>query len=164
MGQRTVIKAATVIGSIRPGRIGEAVAHWVSEIAGRRSDAEFELVDIEDFNLPLLDEPVPPSQGKYSKEHTKAWAAKVDSYDAYVFVTPEYNPGPSGALKNALDYLYREWNNAGLQPAAERRSERARIRGGAGAGARGHRERATQRRAGDADVLHQRPPLCGHLG
>jgi NAD(P)H-dependent FMN reductase len=87
------------------------VAHWVRDIAGRRGDAEFELVDIEDFNLPLLDEPVPPSQGIYSQPHTKAWAARIDSFDAYVFVTPEYNHGPSGALKNALDYLYREWNN-----------------------------------------------------
>ena len=75
------------------------------------TDAEFELVDIRDFNLPLLDEPVPPSQGQYSKPHTKAWAAKIDSFDAYVFVTPEYNHGICGALKNALDFLFREWNN-----------------------------------------------------
>jgi NAD(P)H-dependent FMN reductase len=68
-------------------------------------------VDIKDFNLPLLDEPVPPSQGKYSKEHTKNWAAKVASFDGYVFVTPEYNHGISGALKNAIDFLYAEWNN-----------------------------------------------------
>jgi NAD(P)H-dependent FMN reductase len=83
----------------------------VHGIAARRPDAEFELVDIKSFNLPLLDEPVPPSMGQYSKPHTKAWAAKIDAFDAYVFVTPEYNHGPSGALKNAIDYLYREWNN-----------------------------------------------------
>src|SRR5690606_774597 len=75
------------------------------------SDAEFELVDIRDYNLPLLDEPVPPSMGQYSKDHTKAWAAKVASFDAYVFVTPEYNHGICGALKNALDFVYAEWNN-----------------------------------------------------
>jgi NAD(P)H-dependent FMN reductase len=68
-------------------------------------------VDIREFNLPLLDEPVPPSQGKYSKEHTKKWAAKVASFDGYVFVTPEYNHGICGALKNAIDFLYAEWNN-----------------------------------------------------
>ena len=68
-------------------------------------------MDIKDFNLPLLDEPVPPSQGKYSKEHTKKWAAKIASFDGYVFVTPEYNHGISGALKNAIDFLYAEWNN-----------------------------------------------------
>jgi NAD(P)H-dependent FMN reductase len=103
-----MVRIAIIIGSTRPGRKGEAVAKWVDEIAQRRSDAEFELVDIKDFNLPLLDEPAP---GQYSKEHTKAWAAKIDSFDAFVFVTPEYNHGTSAALKNAIDFIYKEWNN-----------------------------------------------------
>jgi len=106
-----MIKLAIIIGSTRPGRKADAVARWVNDIAGKRRDAEIELVDIQDFNLPLLDEPIPPSQGKYSKPHTKAWAAKIDAFDAFVFVTPEYNHGIPGALKNAIDYLYREWNN-----------------------------------------------------
>ena len=106
-----MLKIAIIIGSTRPGRNGEAVAKWVYEIAQKRSDAEFELVDIKDFNLPLLDEPVPAAMGNYSKPHTKAWAAKIDSFDGYVFVTPEYNHGMNGALKNAIDFLYREWNN-----------------------------------------------------
>ena len=106
-----MIRIAIIIGSTRPGRKAEAVAHWVHGLAAKRSDAEFELVDIKDFNLPLLDEPMPPAAGKYSQPHTRAWAAKVASFDGYVFVTPEYNHGPSGALKNAIDYLYREWNN-----------------------------------------------------
>jgi NAD(P)H-dependent FMN reductase len=104
-------KIAVIIGSTRPGRVGESVAKWTYELAKNRTDAEFELVDIKDFNLPLLDEPVPPSMGQYSKEHTKTWAAKINSFDGYVFVTPEYNHGICGALKNAIDYLYREWNN-----------------------------------------------------
>ena len=104
-------KVAIVIGSTRPGRKAEEVARWIHGIATKRGDAEFEIVDIKDFDLPLLDEPMPPSMGQYTKPHTKAWAAKVASFDAYVFVTPEYNHGPSGALKNAIDYLYREWNN-----------------------------------------------------
>ena len=106
-----MLKIAIIIGSTRPGRKGEDVARWVYEIAQNRGDAEFELVDIKDFKLPLLDEPVPPSRGQYTKEHTKEWAAKIDSFDAYVFVTPEYNHGTSGALKNAIDFLYKEWNN-----------------------------------------------------
>jgi NAD(P)H-dependent FMN reductase len=106
-----MIKIAIVVGSTRPGRNGEAVAKWVYEVAKKRSDAEFELVDIKDFNLPLLDEPVSPSLGQYSKPHTKAWAARIDNFDAYVFVTPEYNHGTSGALKNAIDFLFAEWNN-----------------------------------------------------
>lgn len=106
-----MIKVGIILGSTRPGRNGEAVARWVYEIAKNRADAEFELVDIKDFNLPLLDEPVPPSMGQYSQPHTKAWSAKIAAFDAYVFVTPEYNHATSGALKNAIDFLYREWNN-----------------------------------------------------
>ena len=106
-----MIKIAIVIGSTRPGRKAEAVARWVYEIAAKRPEAEFELVDIKTFDLPLLDEPIPPSMGKYSQPHTKTWAAKIASFDAFVFVTPEYNHGTSGALKNAIDFLYREWNN-----------------------------------------------------
>ena len=106
-----MIRIGIIIGSTRPGRKAEAVARWVHGVATKRSDAEFELVDIKDFDLPLLDEPMPPAAGKYSQPHTRAWAAKIASFDAYVFVTPEYNHGPPGALKNAIDYLYREWNN-----------------------------------------------------
>ncbi|MBE3134926.1 MAG: NAD(P)H-dependent oxidoreductase [Acidobacteria bacterium] len=106
-----MIKVAIVIGSTRPGRKAEAVARWVHQIAQQRSDAECELVDIQDFKLPLLDEAMPPSMGQYAQPHTKAWAAKIASFDGYVFVTPEYNHGTSGALKNAIDFLYREWNN-----------------------------------------------------
>ncbi len=106
-----MIKVAIVVGSTRPGRKAEAVAQWVHGIASQRGDAEFEVVDIDHYKLPLLDEPIPPSRGQYNNPHTKAWAAKIDSFDAYIFVTPEYNHGTSGALKNAIDYLYKEWNN-----------------------------------------------------
>ena len=106
-----IIKVAIILGSTRPGRNGEAVGQWIHEIAKKRSDADFEFVDIKDFNLPLLDEPIPPSMGQYTKEHTKTWSAKIDSFDAYVFVTAEYNHGIPGALKNAIDFLFREWNN-----------------------------------------------------
>jgi NAD(P)H-dependent FMN reductase len=106
-----MLKIAIILGSTRPGRVGEAVAKWVYEIAKKRGDAEYELIDVKDCNLPLLDEAVPPSQGKYSQPHTKAWAAKIDMFDAFVFVTAEYNHGIPGALKNAIDFLYKEWNN-----------------------------------------------------
>jgi NAD(P)H-dependent FMN reductase len=106
-----MIRVAIIVGSTRPGRKADVVAHWVHDIAKKRSDAEYEVVDIKDFNLPLLDEPLPPMMGTYSQPHTKAWSAKVDSFDAFVFVTPEYNHGIPGALKNAIDFLYREWNH-----------------------------------------------------
>ena len=106
-----MLRIAIIIGSTRPGRKGETVAKWVYDIARERSDAEFELVDIKDFDLPLLDEPMSPVMGQYSRRHTETWSAKIASFDAYVFVTPEYNHATSGALKNAIDFLYHEWVN-----------------------------------------------------
>ncbi len=105
------LRIAIIIGSTRPGRNGEAVAHWVANKAQSRTGAEYDLVDLADFSLPLLDEAVPPSLGQYANAHTKAWAAKIAEYDGYVFVTPEYNHTTSGVLKNAIDFLYAEWNN-----------------------------------------------------
>ncbi|MBP6012833.1 MAG: NAD(P)H-dependent oxidoreductase [Alphaproteobacteria bacterium] len=106
-----MLKVAIVTGSTRPGRKSLAVAEWVHGIASKRTDAQYEIVDIQKFDLPLLDEPAPPAMGKYTKPHTQVWAKVVDGYDAFVFVTPEYNHAPSAALKNAIDYLYKEWNN-----------------------------------------------------
>jgi NAD(P)H-dependent FMN reductase len=106
-----MLRIAIVTGSTRPGRNNEAVANWVYRVAKERRDAEFELIDIASYNLPLLDEPMPPLFAQYSHPHTKAWSEKIASFDAYVFVTPEYNHSTSGALKNAIDYLFREWNN-----------------------------------------------------
>jgi NAD(P)H-dependent FMN reductase len=106
-----MIKVGVIIGSTRPGRRGEAVARWVHELALARDDASFELVDLREFNLPHLDEALPPAMGQYEHRHTWAWAQAIASYDAFVFVTPEYNHSTSGALKNAIDFLYAEWNN-----------------------------------------------------
>jgi len=106
-----MLRIAVIIGSTRPGRRGEAVARWVFERSKQRTDAEFELVDLKDYNLPLLDEPKSASSGEYSQPHTKAWSARIASFDGFVFVTPEYNHGMNGALKNAIDFLYKEWGN-----------------------------------------------------
>ncbi|MCE9614340.1 MAG: NAD(P)H-dependent oxidoreductase [Lentisphaerae bacterium] len=111
LGQPSPLRVGIIIGSTRPGRKAEVVARWVHDLAMKRIDAQFELVDIKDFNLPLLDEAMPPMMGSYRQPHTKSWAAKIGSFDAYVFVTPEYNHGTSGALKNAIDYLFAEWTN-----------------------------------------------------
>ena len=100
-----------IIGSTRPGRKGEAVAQWVHEIAERRTDADYELVDIADYALPHFDELLPPAADQYQKPHTFTWAEKIASLDGFVIVTPEYNHSVPGALKNALDFLYKEWTN-----------------------------------------------------
>jgi NAD(P)H-dependent FMN reductase len=104
-------RIAIIIGSTRPGRNGEAVARWVLEHAQQRDGVEYELVDLADWNLPHLDEPMPAAAGQYANDHTKAWAAKIAEFDGYLFVTPEYNHSTSGALKNAIDFVGAEWYN-----------------------------------------------------
>ena len=106
-----MLKVGIIVGSTRPGRKAAAVAKWAYDLLKSRKDAEFEIVDIEDYKLPLLDEPVPPLMGQYSKPHTKTWSAKIASLDGFIFVTPEYNHGTSAALKNAIDFLFHEWND-----------------------------------------------------
>ena len=107
-----MLKVAIIIGSTRPGRKAEAVARWAYDIARKRTDAEFEVVDIASFNLPLLDEPMPPMFGQYSHDHTKAWSAKIASFDGFIFVTPEYNR-PSRTCASS-------WVNCRLRPCVHR--------------------------------------------
>jgi NAD(P)H-dependent FMN reductase len=106
-----VTKIAIIIGSTRPGRNGKTVADWVYARASQRTDAEFELVDLRDFPLPHYDEQGSPARSTFDADHAVAWTSKVAEFDGYVFVTPEYNHSTSGVLKNALDYVYTEWND-----------------------------------------------------
>lgn len=104
-------KIAIVTGSTRPGRNNKGVADWVLSQTAGRTDAEFELVDIADFNLPLLDEAYPAAYQNYQNDHTKAWSAKISEFDGFIFVTAEYNHTLAPALANALSYLNVEFNN-----------------------------------------------------
>jgi NAD(P)H-dependent FMN reductase len=104
-----MLKVAIIIGSTRPGRKGGAVAKWAYDIARQRGDAEFELLDLVEFNPPLPDEPLAAMPCQYRQPHTRAWCVKAAWFDGYVFVTPECNHGVSGALKNAIDFLCHEW-------------------------------------------------------
>jgi NAD(P)H-dependent FMN reductase len=106
-----MIDVAIIVGSTRPGRKAPSVARWVHAIAAKRDDAVFEVVDIADYDLPHLDEAKPPMMGQYGLPHTGKWSRKIAAFDAYVFVTPEYNHSTSGALKNAIDFLFAEWND-----------------------------------------------------
>lgn len=106
-----MLKIAIITGTTRPGRKNLEVSKWVKDHADKRNDAEYEIVDIADFNLPLLDEAIPAGYGQYANAHTKQWASKIAEFDGFVFVTPEYNHSFSPALKNAIDYIYAEWTN-----------------------------------------------------
>lgn len=105
------LKIAVLVGSTRPGRKGRRVADWALAEVSQREDAKAELVDLAEHPLPLLDEPDPPITGRYTQPHTHTWAERIAGFDGYLFVTPEYNRSVPAALKNALDYLYAEWNN-----------------------------------------------------
>ena len=107
----TPLKIAVIIASSRPERAGPNVAQWVMQGTTNRKAATYDLIDLAEQDLPNLDEPEPASSGNYTRPHTQAWAEKVAGYDAFVFVTPEYNHGIPGQLKNALDFLYAEWND-----------------------------------------------------
>ena len=128
-------KIAIVLGSTRPGRRGAAVARWVLKQAVTRGAADYELVDLADVPLPNLDERVSPTLGLYEHEHTRVWAATVARFDGFVFVTPEYNHSIPGVLKNALDFVYGEWNDkaagivsyGGGDPGGARAAEQLRL-------------------------------------
>ncbi|MGW3202514.1 NADPH-dependent FMN reductase [Streptomyces sp. NPDC001118] len=106
-----MIRIGIIIGSTRPGRKGDLVAQWVRDLATEHAGhtADFELVDLKDHALPLLDEVVPARTAPGDRPHTRRWAERIGSYDAFIIVTPEYNTAPPAALTNAIDYLYAEW-------------------------------------------------------
>ena len=105
------MKIAIIIGSTRPGNLGTAVGKWVHAQLADRTDAEFSLVNLADYDLDLLNEPTIPGAagGKYENVKTQRWSDEIAQYDGYIFVTPEYNHSVPAAMKNAFDVLGGEW-------------------------------------------------------
>lgn len=99
----------TIITSTRPGRVGPTIAEWFIGRATDHGAFDIDVVDLAAVGLPFLDEPHHPSTRNYTKAHTRAWSATIDAADAFVFVMPAYNAGFNAPLKNALDFLYHEW-------------------------------------------------------
>ena len=100
-----------IIASTRPGRAGQPIADWFAGRARAHGGFDVEIADLAEIGLPLLDEPNHPRLGQYTKQHTKDWSATIDRADAIVFVTPEYNYGYPATIKNAIDFLHREWRD-----------------------------------------------------
>jgi NAD(P)H-dependent FMN reductase len=98
-----------ILGSTRRGRVGAQVAGWVYDVSARRGDADFDLLDLADFQLPHFDQAVPPAMGGTGGPEAQAWVRAVDGCDGFVFVTPEYNHQIPGVLKNAIDFVYAGW-------------------------------------------------------
>lgn len=107
-----MLKIGIITGSTRPGRNSIQVAETLKQWADKRGDAEYEVIDIDDYNLPMYDEPISAGYSQdYQTPEAKPWSEKIASMDGYIFVAPEYNHGITSALKNAIDYLYVEFNN-----------------------------------------------------
>lgn len=104
-----MITIKILTGSVRPGRFNIQPAKWIYEIAKKRKDITVELVDLQELNLPFLDEPMVPAMKQYTKDHTKKWSKVIEEADGFIFITPEYNFSFSPVLKNAIDYLWQEW-------------------------------------------------------
>jgi NAD(P)H-dependent FMN reductase len=107
-------KLLIIIGSTRPGRVGLPVATWFSKLAVTDGRFDVQLVDLAELALPFLDEPDHPALRNYTTPHALEWSSIVDSADAVVLVTAEYNFGYPAPLKNALDYLCHEWRHKPL--------------------------------------------------
>src|SRR6267154_634989 len=104
---------SVIVGSTRQGRFSEKPAKWILEHLKKRDGIEARLLDLRDFPMPFFDEAVPPAmpgRAPYGNEVVKRWTAEIAASDGFVFVTPEYNFGPSAVLKNAIDWVYPEWN------------------------------------------------------
>lgn len=104
-GGTTMLNIGIVLGSTREGRVSPQVGEWVKELADKRGDANYEVIDIADYNLPLLGEAGQDASG------AAAWSEKIAQMDGFIFIVQEYNHSISASLKNALDYLRVEWNN-----------------------------------------------------
>jgi NAD(P)H-dependent FMN reductase len=102
---------SVLISSTRPGRAGVPIAEWFATRARAHGTFDVEVIDLAEVGLPFMDEPHHPRLRRYVHDHTKAWSARVDAADAFVFVTAEYNAGFPAPLKNAIDYLHTEWQH-----------------------------------------------------
>jgi NAD(P)H-dependent FMN reductase len=109
------LKILVILGSVREGRMAEPVARWVLEQSAGREELACEIVDLKEWDLPFYPFAQAPAAGNYTDPLQRRWAEKIGSADGYILIAPEYNHGPPAVLKNALDFVYAEWNR---KPAA----------------------------------------------
>lgn len=98
-----------ITSTTRPGRKGPIIAEWIRSVAAQDPEWEIEVIDLGELNLPMMDEPNHPRFKNYQHDHTKAWSARIDEADAFIFVVAEYNYSFAAPLKNAIDYVLKEW-------------------------------------------------------
>lgn len=108
-------KIGIVVGSVRPNRFADNPTKWIAEIAKSHHELDFEIVDLKDYPLPFFNEVASSLYAPSASEVAQRWQKKIGSLDGFIFIAAEYSRGPTGSLKNALDYAYTEWNR---KPAA----------------------------------------------
>jgi NAD(P)H-dependent FMN reductase len=108
-------KIGIIVGSTRANRFADKPTEWIANIAKAHTDLDFEVVDLRDYPMPFFEEATSPAWAPSQNEVAQRWQKKIDELDGYIFITAEYNRGPTAVLKNAIDYAYNEWNN---KPAA----------------------------------------------
>lgn len=108
----TPINIKVIVGSVREGRFADKGAKWIAEEVAKHDGVVVEVLDLLDYPMPFFNEPVSPSfkAEPYKNEVVAKWTSKINEGDAFIIVTPEYNRGTSGVLKNAMDWVYQEWN------------------------------------------------------
>lgn len=105
-------KLTLIVGSTRPVRVGLQLGQQIRDLlATQRPDVDVTIADLAELSLPFLDEPLMPAMGNYQGEHTQRWARLIEGSDAVLFLTPQYNGGYPAGLKNAIDYLFKEWKD-----------------------------------------------------
>lgn len=113
MTNNTQFHIKVIAGSTREGRFSDKAAAWIAGEIKKQEGVKVEVIDLRDYDMPFFNEPVSPSfkQEPYKNEAVARFTLKIAEGDAFVIVTPEYNHGTSGVLKNAIDWVYQEWNN-----------------------------------------------------
>jgi NAD(P)H-dependent FMN reductase len=108
---------SVIVGSTRQGRFSEKPAHWIFQHLKQRGDVEARMLDLRNFPMPFFDQvvsPATPGRAAYENEVVRKWTAAIGASDGFIFVTPEYNYGPPAVLKNAIDWVYPEWNRKAI--------------------------------------------------
>jgi NAD(P)H-dependent FMN reductase len=104
---------SVIVGSVRQGRFAEKPARWILDHLKKRSSVDAQLLDLKSYPMPFFDAPIPPAmpgRPAYEHEAVKRWTEAIAASDGFVIVTPEYSHGPAAVLKNAIDWVYPEWN------------------------------------------------------
>lgn len=101
------MRIAIVVGTTRDGRVTPHLANWVMRTAAQRSEVEFELLDLKDYSIPMLQE-APWNEDRQLTDGTRRWLDGLDRADGVIIVTAEYNHTIPAVLKNAFDHTHGE--------------------------------------------------------